>query len=230
MVETVKTLALRDLGLLLGLLALPSAALAHRLDEYLQAALVNIEPGEIRLQINLTPGVAVAERVLAPIDGNHDGIISTNEAAAYCEALNHDLDLLLDGRKTPFKLTRSTFPEVSELKSGWGIIQVEFTATIAPLSAGEHKLKLKNRHLPELSVYLFNAAQPRSASIQITRQTRNKNQSVGEIRFHVDRGARPMPTKAAGNRAYRFLEWNGFADRLYPPGGQNFPADAPRSW
>jgi hypothetical protein len=29
--------------------------------------------------------VAVAERVLARIDGDHDGVISTNEAAAYAE-------------------------------------------------------------------------------------------------------------------------------------------------
>jgi len=71
-VETL-TAILSRLGLLLGLVALPSSALAHQLDEYLQATLVSIEPGEIRLQINLTPGVAVAEQVLALVDRDHGG-------------------------------------------------------------------------------------------------------------------------------------------------------------
>src|SRR5579859_4000887 len=60
MVEKV-TPVLRRLVLVLALLVAPGTGLAHRLDEYLQATLVTIEPGEIRLQINFTPGVAVAE-------------------------------------------------------------------------------------------------------------------------------------------------------------------------
>src|SRR5262249_53406279 len=76
---------------LLPLLAPPPTLFAHRLDEYLQATLVSIEPNAIRLQINLTPGVAVAEPVLARIDLDRDGVISTNEAAAYAEMLKRDL-------------------------------------------------------------------------------------------------------------------------------------------
>ena len=34
-----------------------------------------------------------------------------------------------------------------------------------------------------MSVYLINAAQPRFATVQITRQKRNQNQSAGEIEF-----------------------------------------------
>jgi len=34
-----------------------------------------------------------------------------------------------------------------------------------------------------MSVYLINAAQPRFATVQITRQKRNANQSAGEIEF-----------------------------------------------
>ena len=52
------------LVIFLALLARPERAAAHQLDEYLQGTLVAIEPGEIRLQMNLTPGVAVAEKVL----------------------------------------------------------------------------------------------------------------------------------------------------------------------
>jgi hypothetical protein len=52
---------------------------AHRLDEYLQSTLVAIEAGDVRLQINLTPGVAVAAQVLALIDRDRDGAISRKE-------------------------------------------------------------------------------------------------------------------------------------------------------
>ena len=64
---------LRRLPLLFALIAFPPAVFAHRDDQYLQATLVAIEPSVVRLQINLTPGVAVAERVIAEIDRDHDG-------------------------------------------------------------------------------------------------------------------------------------------------------------
>jgi hypothetical protein len=51
------------------------------------------------------------------------------------------------------------------------------------LAAGAHRLTLENRHLPTISVYLINAAQPRFAAVQITKQKRNQNQSAGEIEF-----------------------------------------------
>src|SRR5215472_14300451 len=51
-------------ALLLGFFLFASSALAHRLDEYLQATLVTIEHGEVLFQINLTPGVEVADKVL----------------------------------------------------------------------------------------------------------------------------------------------------------------------
>jgi hypothetical protein len=173
----------RYLALLLGLTATHSTVLAHRLDEYLQATLVNIEAGEIRLQINFTPGVAVAEQVLAVIDRDHNGVISTNEAAAYAELVKHDLSARLDQHKLVLKLASANFAVPAELRTGWGIIQIEFSSTIAPLKPGAHRLAVKNKHLPKLSVYLFNAAPPSSRTVQIIRQKRNENQSTGEIEF-----------------------------------------------
>jgi polyphosphate kinase len=171
--------------LLVGLFVLPSTSLAHRLDEYLQATLVTIAPAEIRLQINLTPGVAVAEQVLSRIDRNRDSVISTNEATAYATLLMRDLSLRLDQRKVDLKLTSSNFPAPTELRTGLGIIQIEFSANISSLPGGAHTLLLENRHLRTLSVYLFNAAQPRSASVYIIRQKRNETQSTGEIEFTI---------------------------------------------
>ncbi|HXP62342.1 MAG TPA: hypothetical protein VN829_17730 [Dongiaceae bacterium] len=195
MVEPMTT-TMRPLPLLLALLAFPSAAFAHRLDEYLQATLVAVEPGAFRLQINLTPGVAVAERVLALIDRDGDDLISTNEAAAYAELLKRDLKVRLDQHHVELKLTSSSFPEPADLRTGLGIIQMEFSVAPGALGAGPHKLTLENRHLPALSVYLFNAAQPRSASVRITGQRRNQDQSTGEIAF--DFHPPPNPSMPVG--------------------------------
>ena len=182
---------LRSLPLLLTLLAAPSEPLAHRLDEYLQATLVVLELGRVRLQINLGPGVDVAEQVLLHVDRDNNHAISKNEATAYVVALQRDLALRIDGRAAALNLTRSAFPTPAELRSGSGIIQLEFTATFSTLSAGAHRFVLENRHLSSVSVYLFNAVQPASNAITITRQQRDPNQSAGAIDFTV-RTAAPM--------------------------------------
>jgi hypothetical protein len=198
MVEAV-SMALCRLPLLLVLLAFPSVVFAHRDDQYLQATLVAIEPDRVRLEINLTPGVAVAEQVIAEIDRDRDGGISRNEAATYGELLKRDLTIRVDGRRLDLKLTASEFVPPAELRTGSGIIQMEFSAMPGALAAGAHRLTLENRHLPTISVYLINAAQPRFAAVQITKQKRNQNQSAGEIEFSFlpfrakvpETGARP---------------------------------------
>jgi len=182
MVEGVMTRFL-SLPLLFALLAFPSAVFAHRDDQYLQATLVAVEPSAVRLQINLIPGIAVAEQVLAVIDRDGDGLISTSEAAAYAESLKRDLTVRLDRRNLELKLTASEFVEPGELRTGSGIIQMEFSAILGPLAAGAHRLTLENRHLSTISVYLINAARPTSGAVQITKQKRNDNQSAGEIEF-----------------------------------------------
>ena len=175
--------ALQRLSIWLALLAFPFTGSAHRLDEYLQATLVVIEPDSIKLQINLTPGVAVAPPVLALIDGDRDGLFSTNEAVAYAELLKRDLTLRLDEHLLQLRLTPPDFPPPDELRIGWGIIRLEYTATPERFAAGTHELVFENRHQTNLSVYLVNAALPKSNSISITRQTRNENQSTARIEF-----------------------------------------------
>jgi hypothetical protein len=165
------------------LLASPAAVFAHRLDEYLQAMIVSFEADRVQFLINLTPGVAVANQVLERIDSNHDGVISTNEAAHYMRELNRDLDVRLDGRKLALQLTRAFWPQEDELRTGFEFIQVEQSVKLKSIAAGPHRLTIQNRHLPSLSVYLINAAMPKSAQIEITRQNRNENQSIAEIDF-----------------------------------------------
>ena len=168
---------------------LPSLA-AHRLDEYLQATVAMIEPNGIRLRINLTPGVDVADRVLAKIDRNRDAIISEREAATYAESLRRDLVVRLDQSDAGLEVAAVSFPEVDERRTGRGTIRVEFSVTSTPLVVGSHTLTVENRHLPKASVYLFNAALPKSGSVKIGRQKRSNDQHHGEIEFEVVSPAR----------------------------------------
>ena len=190
------TRRLRSLPLLLALLFLPSVAFAHRDDQYLQATLVAVEPTGVTLQLNLTPGVAVAEQVIGELDRDRDGAISKNEAAAYAESLKRDLTLRLDGRRLELKITASEFAAPEDLRTGAAIIHLEFSATFGSLAAALHRLAFENRHLPRISVYLINAVRPRFATVEITRQKRNQNQSAGEIEFTFH----PLRAKIAQSR------------------------------
>jgi hypothetical protein len=166
----------------LVLLALPSAACAHRLDEYLQATLVAIEPGGIELSIHLTPGIEVADEVLARIDWNRDGGISESEVSTYSELFRRDLALRLDGTRVELATVAAVLPAPAELRTGEGIIELTLAAPLA-LAPGRHLLVLENRHHTSIGVFLFNAAVPASPSIAIARQKRNDDQSIGEIEF-----------------------------------------------
>ena len=73
----------RVLAAALTWLALAPVASAHRLDEYLQAARVGIARDRIDVELDLTPGVAVASRVVDAIDLDRDGSVSAGEKAAY---------------------------------------------------------------------------------------------------------------------------------------------------
>lgn len=170
-------------------LAGASTCLAHRLDEYLQATFVVIEPCGVKVQMLLTPGTAVMMQVLATLDANSDDVISPQEAAAYAEQFKRDLTVRLDEHDVALKLTASDFPTPAELRTGLDYIQMEFTVEIPGLTAGPHKLRLENRHFKNTGAYLINAAKPKAATIQIIRQKRNDNQSEGEIEFAFAKAA-----------------------------------------
>src|SRR6476660_7821089 len=133
MVEAMIRAACLLAWLLRALVASPSAA--HRLDEYLQAMLVVIEPSGIQLQINLTPGVEVADQVLARIDRDDDGVISKDEAGGYAELLKRDLSVRLDGHNVGLKLTGYEFPNPASFEAvcksfRWNLLQ---SATSMPV-------------------------------------------------------------------------------------------------
>jgi hypothetical protein len=112
-------------------------ALGHRLDEYLQAALIAVAKEHVQAQIRLTPGVAVFPIVLASIDSNGDGVISEIEQRAYAERVLRDLSLSVDGNHLPLRLVSMEFPTVAPMKDGLGEIRIEFDADVPRGAATE---------------------------------------------------------------------------------------------
>ena len=67
---------------------------AHRTDEYLQAARLAIEPAGVQIELDLTPGIALAQTILADIDRDRDGSLSADEQRAYAALVLSALTLL----------------------------------------------------------------------------------------------------------------------------------------
>jgi len=168
------------------LIVLATHALAHRLDEYLQAIRVSVATNRVELTIDLTPGVAILPQLLPVIDRDRDGKVSQEEVDAYSRQVLGDLKVRLDGAGLVLKLENTLFPTLPEVREGHGIIRIKASAAIDTLATGAHSLHLTNSHLPGISVYLVNALKPKDQSIRITRQKRDNVQREYQLEFEVD--------------------------------------------
>jgi hypothetical protein len=147
-------------------LATLAAAGAHRVDEYLQAALLSVGTERVDLEIDLTPGVAMASEVFAWIDTNRDGEISSGEGQAYARQMLSSVELSVDGLSAPITLVETRFPEFRDMSLGVGTIRLRATAKVSAAGAGHHRLSFLNTHRSESSVYLVNALVPANPGIQ----------------------------------------------------------------
>lgn len=189
--------ATRLFPLFILLILLPQDATAHVLDEYVQASQINLTPTTVGIELRLTPGVDVADRIFSLIDLDRNGEISPAEEHTYAERVLHDLTLELDNHPLPLTLTSVTFPSRAELKTGDAPILLALSADI-PLSAStDHQLTFRNNHLPTLSVYNANPLLPTTTSIAISSQQRDPLQRELTIHFKTlpstARPATPWP-------------------------------------
>jgi len=158
---------------------------AHRLDEYLQATRLSIDIDRVNLDIDLTPGVSVASRILGWMDTNGDGEISTMESEAYARAVLDSVGLSVDGRAVPITFDGQRFPNARDMTAGTGTIRLRATSKMPPASSGRHRLVYLNNHRPDLSVYLVNALVPADPRIRITDQRRDSAQHRLTLDYEV---------------------------------------------
>ena len=169
------------------LVAGATSSCAHRLDEYLQAALFSVEKDRVGVQLRLTPGVAVFPVVLASIDLDGDGRISGAEQNTYAQTVLRDLSLTLDGDPLPLNLDSVQFARLEDMKTGTGEIQLEIHADLTR-GGPKRKLVFNNRHQSRIAAFLVNSLVPRDPAIRLTGQTRNVNQSEYQLDY-VQSGA-----------------------------------------
>ncbi|HLK19475.1 MAG TPA: hypothetical protein VKT81_10975 [Bryobacteraceae bacterium] len=185
--------ARRAAWLWLGL-AIPVSA--HRLDEYLQATRLAIGAGQVDVEMDLTPGVAVASQVFAWIDTNRDGRISRAEGETYARAVLQSAALKADETTAPLTLEESAFPSFEEMREGVGVIRLRARAAIPAAYSGRHRISFLNLHRPELSVYLVNALVPENRRIEIREQRRDIAQHGITLDYTVTGVDPPQRTQA----------------------------------
>ena len=142
-----------------------------------------VEPNRVVIDLDLTPGVAVAGVVLPGIDRDGDGSISPGEAQAYVARVLSDLTLTIDGAPLALSAGASSFPAMQALRTGVGTIQIRFAAVLPTLRPGAHRLALRNGHLPAVSAYLANVLVPASDLVDVTNQRRDYNQRALDIDY-----------------------------------------------
>lgn len=157
-----------------------SGVFAHRRDELLQAARIALEPARVEMQLDLTPGIAVADAVIADIDRNGDGVLSPEERQAYVAQVMQAVTVDIDGRAVQMRLATSSFPGLDALRRGEGTIRIDLQSTPASASEmssyGAHRLSYRNTHRRDISVYLANALVPDSDRIAINDLQRDTDQ------------------------------------------------------
>jgi len=189
---------IQAIGLSAALLALPTLASAHILDEYEQATRIALATDHVTLKLRLTPGVEVASQVFALIDTDKDGRVSTAEGRAYGRRWLRTATLTVDGRSPALTLVRVEVPPLSEMKTGEAPIYLEFTAKVAAGTPGAHRLTYENQHQPRISTYLVNALRPDESAIVIQGQQRDRLQHGIRLDYTVAAGpAGPAPTVGA---------------------------------
>jgi len=159
--------------------------LAHRTEDYLQAARIGLEPDTVLVILHLTPGVAVAEEFTAALDRDRDGSLSTDEQREYARQVVSALKVEMDGRALRPRVVSSGFPGLSAFGRGEGTIRMTIQATLPRVAPGSHQLFFRNQHLSAHSAYLANALVPESAGLAVTGQRRTSDQSELTIEFTV---------------------------------------------
>ena len=177
---------MRFSALALGvLLAWPSLAESHRLDEYLQATRLAFSRDRVVVELDLTPGISVARQIFAMIDGDGDTRVSTTEVEAYARRVLTDVTLQVDGQVYPLTLTRAESPAWDEIREGVGTIRLEASSRAPLHTRGRHRIVYENSHLAASAVYLVNALVPATDAVTLGASHRDALQRRMELDVDV---------------------------------------------
>ena len=158
---------------------------AHRQDEYLQAARIAIEPSGVRVELSLTPGIAVADAVIRDIDADGDSALSPAEQRRYAERVLQGISLRIDDREIALAVAGIRFAEPAALRSGDVAITLDAVSPSLRLSPGTHQIAFRNGNAAHGAVYLANALMPQGSQVAITKLAHAVDQSQLTVAFTV---------------------------------------------
>jgi hypothetical protein len=164
---------------------------AHQLDEYLQTTRLDLSRERIVVELQLTPGAAIANDVLAVIDRDGNGMVAPDELDAYTQRILRDVSLRVDDRRVSLAVRRVTFPEWDAVRDGMGTIRIEAVGTVAIGQPGVHRIVYENVHWPGAGVYLVNALKPSTGDVVIGAQRRDRRQHQLDLDVAVRSSAAP---------------------------------------
>ena len=181
------------IALLLGLTAPPPAALAHPLDAYLQATYLTVQPTQIVVELNLTPGVLLAPQLLPLLDPDGDQQITDSEGQTYVDALINDLVLQVDGEPLALTVTKVAMPPHLNIQAGYGTIRVFAAGPLRAELTGTHQIDYRNSFAPPGSIYQVNAFVDKGTAITLGKQNRDSLQQSMTMDFTI---GSPAPAAA----------------------------------
>jgi len=150
---------------------------AHRLDELLQAARIGIAGDRVDLELDLTPGAAVSDRMIAEIDRDGDGSFSNDEQRSFVDRVFTQIEMTADGTRLRVTPRSFTFPAAAAFRTGDGVIAIRAAAPMPANFQGAHHLAFQNDYRRDISVYLANALVPETNRVAVTGQQRDGVQS-----------------------------------------------------
>lgn len=165
------------------------SAMGHNLDEFLQAALLEVSRDRVEISLRLTPGPAVFAAFSGMIDRDGDGQYGAKEVAKYQSEALRDWSVWVDGSSVALSCEETRVAPMQELREGMGGLELRCTGEFRGMAAGKHHLRFRNDHQPTWSVYMMNALQP-SPGVTIDKQTRDSLQREITIEFESQGQAR----------------------------------------
>jgi hypothetical protein len=158
---------------------------AHRQDEYLHAARIAIEPAGVRVELSLTPGIAVADAVIRDIDVDGNAALSPAEQRRYAEGVLRGVSLRIDDRQVALAMAGIRFADPAALRNGDVAITLEAVSPPLRLSPGTHQIAFRNGNAAHGAVYLANALMPEGHQVAISKLAHAVDQSQLTVAFTV---------------------------------------------
>lgn len=134
---------------------IPTWAFAHPVDEVVQGAYLTLAPGQVRLELDLTPGTEVADAVLRAIDANGDRRLSDAEGRGFGERVLKQSTISLNGKPVAWRLDRVSMPSYEEVRDATPTLKVYATAPRLERK-GAQTLGYENRYQPARSQWIAN--------------------------------------------------------------------------